>query len=397
MGTNNFLKSPIRMRKILILSLTILLVVGCKSIGPGRVQMDRGAYNNIIRETDQEQLLTNIVRQRYLEITQYIQVTSLTASYSLSPSLSGSVSASTHPGPTALSSSLSPTVSYSDTPTISYIPLSNKEFAVSLMTPITMNNFLILAHAGGYDQIVLYSIFFEQIGDYNDNLLHYDGTNHLTTGFNKYDKVIHLLSKLYRNDSFEPPVPVIYGKQLGGMLRFKTHQENSHDAIELKKLLGISSNSKEIILMEHSLLEPLEEKDGILISPEMVSKPHNVVYVTFRSVYAVIYLLGYGVQVPYKDINDHLTRELIKADGSRYEWKYRMRNILTVYSSDHVPNEPTLVQVRVHNHWFYIKASDQVSKGTFDAVIRMLTLTSAVAASSNGLPVLTIPVAAAAH
>ena len=69
------------MRKILLVCCAILMITGCASIGPRRVQIDRGTYNNIVRETDQEQLLTNIVRKRYLEITEYIQVASLTASY----------------------------------------------------------------------------------------------------------------------------------------------------------------------------------------------------------------------------------------------------------------------------------------------------------------------------
>ena len=383
------------MRKILIISAAILIMAGCKSIGPGRVQIDRGVYNNIIRETDQEQLLTNIVRQRYLEITQYVQVASLTASYSLSQSYAGNVSSTTSAvTPASLTSSFAPTVSYSDTPTISYIPLSNKDFSVSLMTPIPMSSYIILAHAGGYDNTMLYSLFFEEIGDANGDLLHYNGTNHLTASFIKYDKILYLLSKLYVNDSFEAPSSVVYGKNLGSILRFKAHRANSHDAIKLKKLLGVPSDSKEIILLEHSLLEPLEEKNGILVSPQMTNKPRNMVYVRLRSVYAVIYLLGYGVRVPCLDINNHLTRELVKKDGSLYDWRDKMSHIFTVYSSEQPPKVQTLVQVRVHNHWFYIKASDQITKGTFDAVIRILTLTSAVASSNNSMPVLTIPVTA---
>ncbi len=99
MVLNYFLKYPIRMRKILFIGATFFILAGCTSIGPRRVHMDRGVYNNVVRQTDQEQLLTNIVRQRYLEITEYIQVGSLTASYSLSESLTGSVSATTGASP----------------------------------------------------------------------------------------------------------------------------------------------------------------------------------------------------------------------------------------------------------------------------------------------------------
>ncbi len=198
---------------------------------------------------------------------------------------------------------------------------------------------------------------------------------------------------MYRNDSFEIPRPVSYEKDIGALLRFKNHRENSPDALKLQKLLGIPPHSKDIILMEHDLLEALEEKDGVAVISKDKSKPRNIVYVRLRSVYAVIYLLGRGVQVPYQDIKNHMTRELINPDGSLFNWSNWMNGILTVYSSDREPVKDTLVKVFVHNHWFYIKSSDQASKDTFDAIIRVLTLTSAVAAANNNMPLLTIPVA----
>ena len=358
---------------------------------------DRGTYNNIERETDQEQLLMNIVRQRYLEVTQYIQVASLTASYSLSQSLAGNVSATTSPGPASWTSSLSPTVSYSDTPTISYIPLSNIEFAKSLMSPISMSNFLLLAHAGGYDHAMLYKLFFEKIGDSNSDLMNMNGIDYITPEYVKFTQITDLMSSLYKAGAFATPNPVIFEKRLGCMLSFQHNKEHSADAIKLQKLLGIPLHSKNIIFMEHSLLEELKEEDGIAVLSNTTPKPSNIVDVELRSVYAMIHILGRGVHIPRQDIKDHLTRELVNKDGSIYDWTNRMKSIFSVYSSDKEPKEVTLVKIMSHHHWFYIKASDQVSKDTFDAILRILTLTSAVAASNNSMPVLTIPVASSSR
>lgn len=380
------------MLRIIFICAAILVVTGCASIGPRRVSIDRNTYNNIVRETDQEQLLTNIVRQRYLEITQYIQITNLTASYSLSQSLSGSVSALTSTGPASITSSLSPSITYSDTPTISYIPLSNIEFAKSLMTPVTMENFLLLAHAGGYDSTMLFSLLFEQIGDLDGDLLNHNGLNRLTPEFIKFNHIMDLFNEMYRNGYFRAPRAVIYGKHLGIIIHFKNHKENTPEALKLQKLLGIPPHSKYILFMEHTLLASLKEKNGILVLDDTKPKFRNVVFVRLRSVYSVIYLLGRGVQIPCKDINAHMTRELLNPDGSRFDWTNKMKNILTVYSSNTPPESDYLVKVNVHHHWFYIKASDQASKDTFDAIIRLLTLTSSSAANNNSSPVLTIPV-----
>ena len=384
------------MQKSFFIILALLLISGCASIGPGRVHMDRGTYNNIVRDTDQEQLLMNIVRERYLEISQYIQIGSLTASYSMSQSLAGNVTATTT-SPRVLTSSLSPAVTYSDTPTISYMPLSSTEFAKSLMTPVSMNDFLLLAHAGRYDHTMLFYIFFEQIGRYSADLLNRGGVDHITPQYEKYNKILNLLSCLYRKGAFEAPGAIVFEKKFGSLLRFQHDYEDTPEALKLKQLLGIPVHSKDIIFMEHTLVEEMEEKQDMLMVSHQPNKPRNIVYVKLRSVYAIISLLGRGVQIPCKDIQAHLTRELINPDGSRYDWTAKMKNILTIYQSSKEPLEDVLVKAVVHDHWFYIKASDLASKDTFDAVIRLFTLTSAVAASNNSMPVLTIPVASSGH
>ena len=136
----------------------------------------------------------------------------------------------------------------------------------------------------------------------------------------------------------------------------------------------------------------MEEEKNVLRVSDHPNKPLNIVYVRLRSVYAIISLLGRAVQIPDHDIKAHVTRELVNINGSRYDWTEKMHNILTIYQSNQQPREDVLVKAVVHNHWFYIKASDLASKDTFDAVIRLYTLTSAVAASNNSMPVLTIPV-----
>jgi hypothetical protein len=380
------------MQKI-ILCCFMVLITGCKSIGPGRIHMDRGTYNNVVRDTDQEQLLMNIVRGRYLEVTQYIQVGSLTASYSLSQTLAASASVTAvSNSPTSWTPTLSPSVTYSDTPTISYIPLSNIEFAKSLMTPVSMTNFLLLAHAGGYDHMALFRLFFEQIGSVNSNLLNQSGMLRFTPQYQKFNVIIDLMSTLYLSGAFEAPRAAIYDGQISALLIFRKHRENTPQALQLKRLLGISLGSKSIVFMEHPLLEAMEKKDGVLITNDNKSKAKNVVYVRLRSTYAIIDLLGRGVQIPYQDIEAHTTRELYYPNGKRFDWRAIMKNILTIYASDTEPTNDFLVKTYMHHHWFYIKSSDPASKDTFDSILRILTLTSAVAMNNNSMPMLTIPV-----
>ena len=273
------------------------------------------------------------------------------------------------------------------------MPLSSTEFAKSLMTPISMNDFLLLAHAGRYDHTMLFYLLFEQIGDYSGDLLNRGGVDQVTPQYEKYSQTLDILSRLYRKGAFESPRAIVFQGKYGGLLRFQNHHENTPDAIKLKKLLGVALHSKNIIFMEHTLVDELEEENDFLMVSNKATKPRNIVYIRLRSVYAIISLLGRGVRIPDNEIRAHLTRELVYPNGLRYDWAEQMKNILTIYESNKDPREDVLVKAVVHDHWFYIKASDLASKDTFDAVIRLYTLTSAVAASNNSMPVLTIPVA----
>ena len=62
----------------------ILLLTGCKSIGPKMLPQDRMAYNKSISDSWREQTLLNIVKLRYLDTPLFIEVTSVVSGYTQS-------------------------------------------------------------------------------------------------------------------------------------------------------------------------------------------------------------------------------------------------------------------------------------------------------------------------
>ena len=71
-------------RPILPLNTTLLLlcllVAGC-SLGPRQLKGNRLGYNTSIQKSDNEELLLNLVRLRYMEVPCFMQVSSVTASF----------------------------------------------------------------------------------------------------------------------------------------------------------------------------------------------------------------------------------------------------------------------------------------------------------------------------
>src|SRR5579862_4045994 len=68
--------------------LFLCIVTGCTSIGPSEVRINRKLYNDVAKETEQEQLLKNIVRIRYFDMPYFLSLSSLTGSHSLASSIS---------------------------------------------------------------------------------------------------------------------------------------------------------------------------------------------------------------------------------------------------------------------------------------------------------------------
>lgn len=377
----------------LLFLIILLMLSACASIGPGQVQSDRNRYNEIVKKTDEEQILMNIVRRRYEELLEFIQIGSITAAYSLNPSATTSLDATLHPGPTKLTSDLAPQISYSDSPTISYIPLSDPDFAQSLMTPVDMTKFLLLANAGNYDYINLMRVFFERLNEITAHTYNREGVDFTTTDFYKFNQIFDLIGDLSKHNQLDLPRSVLYQKNIGLMLRFKDGCEKKPKALRLKKLLNIVPESHDIIFVEHTIEEDVHPLNGLLVldTPKFLAK--NVVYVRFRSLLSAMHLLSFSIHVPKSHMKKQMTREIFNPDGTYYNnIRFRLRNVMNIYCTNSMPGDDVLVKVLHHDRWYYIKDSDKASKDTFAALIRLYTLTSAIADNTNSQPLLTIPV-----
>ena len=112
---------------------------GCQHIGPRTIAEDRVAYNEAIASSWKEQILLNIVRLRYSDMADFVDVGTASQNYTLTRQTSASFGASLLPwnvvGNT-LMPSLMGTRTKSDNPTVTYIPQSGSDFTRNLIAPI---------------------------------------------------------------------------------------------------------------------------------------------------------------------------------------------------------------------------------------------------------------------
>ena len=76
MATTNLL------HPLTLLALATVLLAGCAQLGPRALSEGRPLYNVAVQRTEAEQLLLNIVRQRYSDPVLFLDVTSIASGFS---------------------------------------------------------------------------------------------------------------------------------------------------------------------------------------------------------------------------------------------------------------------------------------------------------------------------
>jgi len=116
---------------------------GCASIGPSTISRDRFDYITAISDSGKSQMLLNLVKLRYGDAPVFLDMSSVINQYTVEGSLGYN------------SSSVAGQATYSDRPTITYLPVSGEKFARGLVTPIPPPVILNLIQAGYPVDLVL--------------------------------------------------------------------------------------------------------------------------------------------------------------------------------------------------------------------------------------------------
>jgi hypothetical protein len=127
---------------------------GC--IGPSAVRYTRLRYNDVVRATNDEQLLINIVRLRYGDSPIFIDLPNITSQFEMSGrgNYLGGYGNQT-PGRASLGFG---ELSLRDTPTLSYHPREGREIAKALLTPLSSDLFIVVNAGANLEQLLLLTI-----------------------------------------------------------------------------------------------------------------------------------------------------------------------------------------------------------------------------------------------
>lgn len=336
------------------------LLAGCSSYGPKSMDRDQINYGNSIGENWKKQMLANIVKLRYEDMPVFVDVGSIVSGYSLSTTVNGSVGFNnSFTGGDAQSLGASGT--YTDRPTITYMPKTGDDYLRAILNPVDPKRLLSLIQAG-YSAELLFTWSVEAING------------------------VHNWSATARSSRSADPdffefVTLLQELQYLGAVGFEveTDSETKHDIMFVLNKQGLpeSTQQKSQRVGEIIGLNPGQDRYRVVYAPFEIDS--DTLAIQTRSVLQMLTAMAGFIDVPI----GHESFTLAGHDLARVSARP-----FHVLSGPERP-EQSFAAVEYKDHWFWIENSDIASKRVFTLMLFVTTLTNQ--AKEQNVPMLTIP------
>lgn len=351
--------------------LSLLTLTGCESIGPQGIKSAHCEYNSAISMTADEQQLLNIVRLKYRDSINFIEVSNIVENRKFTTRFGGAkIGVGNHHGNTEITPMIH--TELFQNPTITYTPLRGKDFTERMIAPIPVSVVFGLMQAG-WDYETVFSLCVEQINNI-DNAPTASGPTPLTKPeFEKFEQICSLMVELNRTRN------LIWGldnkTKQNVVLSFDSTKSNNLKQKQLKDLLSLD-----------------ESTDTFEISSNYNYNNNKSINIRTRSLQEVLFFIAHSVQVPAADIEQGLVTITQDHNNKIFDWNNNLAGKLIHIQCSTEQKKPAnaYVAVKYRNSWFYIADNDLRSKSTFMFVRNLFNLQSGNALSIA--PALTISV-----
>ena len=338
--------------------LTLTFVIpGCQSLGPVQLPRDRSAYGEAIAASWREQMLLNVIKLRYHDTPVYLDISSVISSYSLEGELS--LGGTVYPrAPESSSRTLGARGFYSESPTVSYVPLAGERLVNTLLRPIPPQTVFGLVMGGARADFLLRATVQSINGIQNEST----SVARRKRSDPRFDQLRESLSRIADAGALSLRLES-KGERSEAWLGFHEHEELSDDILRVKTLLR---------------LDPALEEYRLIFGAGRHA-PNEIAVLT-RSLQSLTGDLAAGVEVPAEDVDDGRASATPPDAGKN--------RLLRIRSGIERPAD-ALVAVRYRDRWFWIDDRDRDSKRTFMFLLMFSALVESGTVPQG--PLLTIP------
>ncbi len=417
-------------RTTLVLLLIVLVSAGCSHLmPPGKIPPDRENYMEAVSTSWKEQLLTNLVMQRYGETLTTLEMTSVTTSYELDNNINANYPVAWHPlhatNPVSAWTdgfrnvlTVGGYATYSNKPSITYAPMRGDTLEKNLLEPLPIPKILKSLQTNWPAKYIFPACvkYVNELRNPEERFfefaqLFYELTREGVIRISVEEPVEAKVTKVTQEytvtlkharqgkgknePGMTPPVqagtesegrPTEVGtgkikeeKDVAGYLVIDTNGKNETDLNNVKRLKELlwpkaSSQGIQKALGGYEVYKVIDGNQNPLQPDPKCDK----IFLQSRSVLGVLLVLSDLIQVPQEDINTKA-----KPAGE----KEKLID-LKINCSDEPPRG-AFVSIKYRGHWFYIDDNDYKSKVVFSCTQGILSMSETTPSQT---PVLTLPV-----
>ena len=342
------------------------LMVGCHVTGPTSIRTGRNDYNTAVQQTNNEQLLLNLVRLRYHDTPFFLETASIATTFTFETGLAAS---GNFPESAANPYGVSGHIAYTERPTITYAPLQGDQYVRELLSPLDLTTFLLFLHSG-WEIDRLLRVVIHTINGIPNAPTAAGPTPAHAPEYERFLKVAELFRQL----------------QIDGALRLGAPRDAQDGSVELLVVPGFRDDPRLRELVHELDLDPSAASYTLIRA--VTGSPSEIAIVT-RSLMAALFYLSHGVDVPNHDFEAGRIGVTHLESGDVFDWTSLCGDLLRVRASSSRPGG-AYTTVHYRGTWFYIDDSDLSTKSTFSLLTQMLALQSGDI--KTAAPVLTLPV-----
>lgn len=348
------------------LSLVLALALtGCKHLGPKTVAVDRFDYGTAIADSWKQQTLLNIIKLRYMDLPVFVDVASIVAGYSMQTSINvAGGGAKVGAGDTF--GALGASGTYTDRPTITYVPMTGEKFLRGLITPIDPKNVFFMLQSGYAADFIL-GLAVESLNGVRNRSTAGGAVREADPDF---IRALDLLREVQTAGAFGMRVEEDKVKGSTGVVFFRRDDvppDIAEKGAEIRRLLKLSAALQKFVLT---------------YSP--AAGASNELAVNSRSMLQIMQAFASYVDVPEAHLRDSSAwpspESAPVAEGGRQNPR--------IHSGKEKP-AAAFAAVRYRDHWFWVDNGDRQTKRALTVVMFFFTL--ADTGSLEKLPLITIP------
>jgi len=364
-------------RCLLLIATAVLVIFGCAAQGAKRVPRDRFDYNAAIAQSTREQMLLNIVRSRYLEVPVFMTVSSVLTQYEYERSAGIGAILEFGDGTTDRGTGQA-NLSFSERPTITYLPIEGQEFSAHMLSDIPSEMFFAAAQAG-WPIDVFMRIGIQRLGAMENMSFgelpasgYIDVKTQFEADFSKlkeFERMVQLIFILGDREIIEVQQVEEDGKDVSYLMFAKQVPEDLRPMLsELRQIIGLSNRNR------------------FRITDRVTNIKDDEISIQTRSVMAMMEFMARGVEVPLEHLKEGWVIDygLQNSEGEVAKGLIPFR----MHSSENRP-ENVFAAVRFNDYWYYIDHADITSKRALGLIIVLFRLQAPT--PGGAAPILSLP------